>query len=173
MIDTLGLIGGLVFSIKLLKSLHEAARNAVLLVEVNSTLNSGIANHIAVSEILGNDARAGLFFLCDLIGVTFGVICVALTLFRGVVRGDTDLGGAELCVVEEESSLSSSWLFEGDGSFLGLASFLDVDVGNLATEAEELLDFLFRRLGRDVLYIDCVGRHVDVFFGEKRRTTAV
>lgn len=167
LVHTPGLIGGFVFSIKLLKSLHEAARNAVFVVEVNSTLNSDIANHVAVSKILGNDARAGLFFLCDIIGVTLGIMCVALTLFRGVVRGDTDLGGAELCVVEEESSLSRSCLFEGDSSILGLTSFLDVDGGDLAAEAEELLDLFFRSLGGDVLYIDCVGRHVGGVFGEK------
>ena len=169
LIHTPGLIGGFVFCIKLLKSLHKAARNAVFLIEVNSTLNGGIANYVAVSKILGNDARAGLFFLCDLIGVTLGIMHVVLTLFGSVVRGDIDLGGAELCMVEEESSFSRSWFFEGDDSFLGLPSFFDIDGGNLAAEAEELLDLLFRSYGGDVLHMDCVGRHVDGFLGGKRR----
>lgn len=35
----------------------------MLIVELNSTLDCAVADHIAVSEVLSNDAGAGLVFL--------------------------------------------------------------------------------------------------------------
>jgi hypothetical protein len=44
------------------------------------------------------------------------------------------VGRTELGVVEEESSLSSGFLFEGDSGILSLAALLDLDASNLSTD---------------------------------------
>jgi hypothetical protein len=43
-----------------------------------------------------------------------------------------DMGGAQLCIVEQEGSLCRSHLFEGDSGLLSLTGRLDLDAGNLA-----------------------------------------
>lgn len=41
----------------------------MLVVEGNGALDGGIAHDVAVREVLGNDARAGLLLLCNLVRV--------------------------------------------------------------------------------------------------------
>ena len=49
----------------------------MLVVESNGTLDRGVADHVAVREVLGNDARARLIFLCDIMLVAGGIFRVS------------------------------------------------------------------------------------------------
>jgi len=114
----------------------------VLGVELEAALNGGIANHIAVGEILGENAGTGLLLLRNLVGVTLGILGIvgAVVLSIASRSQDGNLVGTELGVIQEESRLGSGFLLKGDVRGLGLALGGDLDVGNLATEAEEVLD---------------------------------
>lgn len=94
----------------------------MLLVESESALNGFVADGVAVGEVLGNNARAGLVFLRDVVfgGVLF-IGSRQLSTRKLVERGnggDVDLVGTELGVVKEESSLGCRLLLEGDRSRL-------------------------------------------------------
>ena len=75
-VNALGTISRLIFRIELCKGVGEAIGDTVLIIEGNSTLDGGVTNHVAVGEIFGNDARARLVFLRDVMlvaGSIFGV----------------------------------------------------------------------------------------------------
>jgi hypothetical protein len=57
-----------------------------------------------------------------------------------------------LSVVEEECSLGSSLLFEGNSSILGLASWGDLNAGDLAAAESLLLVLLQAEMGRAMTY---------------------
>lgn len=165
----------MVLRVEVLKGFFEAARDAVLLVEFDSALDSSISNYIAVGEVLGQNASAWFHFLGDLVreGIRTlsrlggSVIAVATN------AGDPDGVGTKLGVVEEESSLRSSLLLKDNFGRLGVTVLGDIDFSDLATgnrlvasswllhhevnlpEAEEILDLLDGGRGSDVL--DCNG----------------
>lgn len=115
LVNGLGLLGRLVFAVELLEGLGEAAGDAVLLVEGESLLDSLVREDVAVGEVFCEDAAPGLVLLREIfrrvtLGVTGGLAGSDLLKVRR--RGDVDLVGAELGVVEEESGLSGSLFFE-------------------------------------------------------------
>lgn len=105
--DTIRLIGGLrpvcgvVLLVEAGQSVEEAGGNTVLVVELDGTLNGGIANDVSVSKVLGDDSRPGLLLLRDLVGVTVGIGgVIRARVIRSTSRGrHGDVGGSELCVV--------------------------------------------------------------------------
>lgn len=92
----------------------------MLLVKGKSTLDGLVADGVAVSEVLGNDARAGLVLLRNVFrGLFVGSRELATRkLVERSGRGNVDLVGAELGVVKEESGLGSRLLLESDRSRL-------------------------------------------------------
>ena len=48
----------------------------MLVIKGNGTLDGGVADYVAVGEVLSNDARAWLVFLRNVILVAGGVFCV-------------------------------------------------------------------------------------------------
>jgi hypothetical protein len=110
----------------------------MLLVQVDGTLSGLIADNITVSKVLSNDAGSWLLLLSDLIAITLSLACVvaSVVLVRASGARNLDVSRSELGVVEEESSLRRSLLFEGDCGLLCLAGRLDLDAGNLATIIE-------------------------------------
>lgn len=103
-------------------------------VKLDCPLDRGITDDVAVGEILGNNACAGLFLLRDLVGIPLSVSGGVLSIDgrRAACRLDGDVGRAELGVVQEEGGLGGGLLLEGDGRGLCLALGLDVEAGNLA-----------------------------------------
>ncbi len=112
----------LVVGVELVEGAHETVAEPMLLVESEGTLDCFIADDVAVGEILGDDARAGLVFLCDVLLVVRlfggGRLAAGDLVERGG-GGDGDLGGAELGVVEEEGGLGCGFLLEGYRGGLG------------------------------------------------------
>jgi len=161
LVDRLGLVGGMVLLIKVVESGKEAAGNSVLAVKLNGTLDSLVANDVAVSKVFSDDTAAGLLLLCDLVAVTLRVFGVVAAIVLVGARGadNLDLGRSELGVVEQEGSLGSSLLLEDYCSILSLAGWSDIDLRDLATEGEEILDFLLGGSLADVLDVNGGGRH--------------
>lgn len=124
-------------AVELVQLREEARRDAVLLVEVERARDGGVADDVAVGQILGQDARARLLLLRDLVAVAVrrGDAVVARGLVGGEAGcgGDGDVRGAKLGVVEEEGGLGGGVLFERHGRGLGLAFDLDVEALDLAT----------------------------------------
>lgn len=122
LVNALSLCGSLVLGIELLEGGGEASADTVLLVKGESALNSLVADGVAVGKVLGNNARAGLVLLRNV--VFGGVLLVGsgqLSTRKLVERGnggDVDLVGTELGVVKEESSLGCRLLLESDRSRL-------------------------------------------------------
>jgi len=123
---------GTVFGMDLLvergQGAKEALRYAMLLVEGDGALKTGIGNKVAVCKVLSEDACTGLLLLCDLVGVT---LCVAgrgtvVVVFWEVGR-HRNLGCAKLGVVEEEGRLSGRLFLKSYGGALGLAFGCDID----------------------------------------------
>lgn len=135
LVGSLGLLGGLVLRVKVVKGLEELVGNAVLLVEIQGALGSLVTDNVAVGEILGDDAGAWLLLLGDLVGVLLGLGWLVLLCSLGA--GDGNLGAAELGVVEEEGGLGRRLLLEGYRGILRLAGWGDLDLGDLSAEAEE------------------------------------
>ena len=110
----------------------------VLLVQIDGALSGLVTDSVAVCQVLSNDAGSWFLLLGDFIAVTLSlcVVVASIILGRTSSASDLDLGGAQLGVVEEESSLGRGFLFEVYGGFLSLASGLDLDTGNLATVAQ-------------------------------------
>ena len=99
----------------------------MLVVQSDGVLNGFVADHVAVGEVLGDNARTRLIFLLDLVlagtsfpgCLTFFAASGAGELGYAGSRGNLDLGRAELGVVEEESGLSSSVGMQSVGEGLG------------------------------------------------------
>jgi len=66
LVDVLGLLTGLVLLVELLQSRCEARGEAVLVVEGECSLDCFVANSIAMSKVLSQNASAGLVLLVDL-----------------------------------------------------------------------------------------------------------
>ena len=63
LIKSLGTITRLVLCVELGEGIGEAVGDTMLVVEGNGTLDGGVADHVAMGEVLGNDARARFIFL--------------------------------------------------------------------------------------------------------------
>lgn len=74
-VDTLGAVGGLYLAVEALEGGREAIRDAMLVIEGNGALDGIVADGVAVSEILGDDASARLVLLRDVILVAGCIIC--------------------------------------------------------------------------------------------------
>ena len=73
----------------------------MFVVQSNRTLDGIIADDIAVSEVLGDNTRAGLILLLEVMGIArcvFGVGASEITDASGA--GNLDLRTTKLCVVE-------------------------------------------------------------------------
>lgn len=134
LVRSLRAVGGVVLLVEVLEGAEEAARDAVLGVKLDGALESGISDDVALGEVLGQDARAGLLLLSDLVGITVRVVLEVGAVVAGVAAGtgNGNVGGAKLSVIQQEGSLSSSLLLEGDGGILGLAGGGDLNVCDLA-----------------------------------------
>ena len=136
LVGGLGTVGSMVLLVKAVDGGQEAAGHAMGLVELDGALDSGVADDVALGEVLGEDASTRLLLLRDLVGVALGV----LGEMRGIIDVTTagachsDVVGTELGVVQEEGGLGSGLLLKSDIDGLGLALFGDLDIGNLATK---------------------------------------
>lgn len=88
LVNALSLCGSLVLGIELLKGRGEASADTVLLVKSKSALNSLVADGVAVGKVLGNDTRAGLVFLRDVVSGVLLVGSGQLSAGELVERGD-------------------------------------------------------------------------------------
>lgn len=139
--DTIALIGGLgsvgsvVLLVETLEGREEAVGDVVSGIEVEGTLDGGVAYDITVGKVLGQDAGAGLLLLGDLIGVAVSVLggLVDIVFAVSTSAGDLKMVGTELGVVEEKSSLLGSLLLEDNLSGLGLALLGDLEISDLTT----------------------------------------
>lgn len=118
LVGGLGLLGGVVLVVEALERRHEAVGDTVLLIQLDTTLEGGIADDIAVGKVLGQDADAGLLFLGDLVAVAVGICRVGSVVVLSVLGNDLNLRAAELGVVQELSGLGSSLLLEDNGGIL-------------------------------------------------------
>jgi hypothetical protein len=133
LIGGLGSVGGMVLLVETLEGREEAVGDAVLGIEVESTLDGGITYDVAVGEVLSQDTCAGLLLLSDLVGVAVSVLGSGDIVFAiGASAGDLKMVVSELSVVEEESGLLGSLLFEDDLCGLGLTLLGDLDIRDLA-----------------------------------------
>ena len=106
-------------------------------VELDTLLEGGITNDVSVSQVLGENASAGLLLLRDLVRVAVGVLGERSILGRILAgRSDRNVVLAELGVVQQQSRLLRGLLLEGDVGGLGLTLGGDLDVGNLAAIRE-------------------------------------
>jgi len=156
-----GLVRSVVFLVDTVKGLEEAAGDTVLLVKLDGTLDGLVADNVTVGKILGNNAASRLLLLSDLVAITLSLVFVvaAIVLVVAAGAGDFHLMGTKLGVVEEQSSLGCSFLLERYGRILSRLNCGDFEVGDLATEREEVSDLLLAGLRTDVLDVDGIGRH--------------
>lgn len=114
LIGSLGAVGGMVLAIELVQLVEEFRGHAVLMVQLDGALDRGITDNVAMCQVLGDDARARLFLLCNFVRVTFGVggnMCVGFVRAGACCGCHADVRGAQLGVVQEEGGLGSSVLF--------------------------------------------------------------
>jgi hypothetical protein len=119
LVHGLGALGGVVLLVEVLQGLCEAVADTVLLVHLDGALHDLIAQDVAMGEILGDNARARLVLLRDVIVVGVASGLTAGCLIERLSRGDVDLSRAQLGVVEQEGCLGGSLFFERDGGRLG------------------------------------------------------
>lgn len=113
-----GLLSGLGLAIEVLESLQEAVGNAVLVVQVERTLRSLVANYVSVGKVLGDDTGTGLLLLGNLVAV---LLTVGFVEFLGSLgAGYRDLGLSKLGVVQEKCCLGRGLFLENDFGVLGL-----------------------------------------------------
>lgn len=120
----LGLVSCVVLSIQVGEGREETLRDAVLVVEVDSLLDAGVTNNVAMSKVLSNNSASWLLFLGDLIGIALSVLGVvaSIILIGSRSASNLDLCRTELGVVQEKSCLRGSLLLESYSSILGFAS---------------------------------------------------
>lgn len=73
-IQALRTIRCLVLAVKLLKGVGEASGDPVLIVKRDGALDGIIADHVAVGQVLGNNARTRLVFLRDIVYIAGGIV---------------------------------------------------------------------------------------------------
>lgn len=104
-------------------------------VQINGTLNSNIAENVAVGKVFCNNAGSWLLLLGDVVAVTLSVGREVASIIIGGTggAGDLHLCGTELSVVEKKGSLGCGLLLESYGSSLGGISRSDLEGGDLST----------------------------------------
>lgn len=107
-------LGGLETLVELLQGQGEAIANAVLLVEGEGTLDGLVADHVAMGEVFGHNAGAGLVLLCNVLLMAAARGLLACTGAGG--GGDVDRVGTELGVVEEQGRLGGALVLEVDAA---------------------------------------------------------
>merc|ERR1712169_145392 len=119
-------------------------------------LDGGIADDVALRQVLSQDTGAGLLFLGDLIGITLGVFLVVGTVVGAVPGGGShgNVVAAELRVVQKKRGFGGSGLLENYVGVLDVALGGNLDVGDLAAEAEEVLDLSVTGRTSDVLNLN-------------------
>ena len=125
LIESLRFISCLVFSVEVCEGVGEAAGDAVLVVQGDGALKGGVAEDVAVGEILRYDPGSGLVFLRDVVAFAgFFFVVGACELGDAGCAGDGDLGGAELGVVEEEGGFCGAgrWLVCADSGEEGMGA---------------------------------------------------
>lgn len=104
LVHSLGAVDGMELAVQLVELGEEAGGDAVLLVEIEGAGDGGITDNIAVGQVLGDDARAWLLLLCNLVAVAVASGANAVVT-GGLIRceagggGDGNVRGAELSVV--------------------------------------------------------------------------
>jgi hypothetical protein len=133
LIGSLGSVGGVVLLVEALEGGEEAAGDVVNGIKIESALDGGISYDVTVGEVLSQDTSARLLLLGDLVGVSVSVLGGGdIVIVVGTGAGDLKVVGAELSVVEKESSLLGSLLVEDDLSGLGLTLLGDLDIRDLS-----------------------------------------
>lgn len=115
----------LVLRVEILQGFGEALAHTVLLVHLDGTLHDIVAEDVAVGEVFGDDACAWLFLLRDIFLMFLaraGALAAGHLLQRSC-RGDMDLTGAELGVVQEEGGLRRRLFLERDRCGLARTAF--------------------------------------------------
>ena len=95
----------------------------MLVVQRDGALKGGVAEDVAVGEILGYDPGSGLVFLRDVVAFAGFFFVIGACEFGDTgCAGDGDLGGAELGVVEEEGGFCGPgrWLVCNDSGEEGM-----------------------------------------------------
>lgn len=98
LVGSFSLLGGLVLVVEVLKGFQEATGNTMLMVEVERTLGSLVTDDITVGEIFGDNTRAGLLFLSNLVAVLF--VMSIINFFGTLSASYGDLGLSKLSVVK-------------------------------------------------------------------------
>jgi hypothetical protein len=102
-IESLCLVGRLVFSVEVREGVGEAVGDAMLVIESDGALESGVAEDVAVREIFGYDTGAWFVFLGDVVAFAgFLFAGGAAQVGEACCAGDRYLGRAELGVVKEK-----------------------------------------------------------------------
>lgn len=134
----------------------------MLRVKLDGMLDGGVADNVAMGEVLGEDTGTGLLLLCNVVRLALSVGgTVGGILLVGMGTRHGDVVGAKLGVVEQKSRLHGRLLLKSNIGALGLALGGELNVGNLATsmnistyvigsllqnigspEAEEVLDLI-------------------------------
>lgn len=101
-IQALRTIRCLVLAVKMLKGVSEATGDAMLVVKGDGALDGIVADHVAVGQVFGNNARSWLIFLRDIVYIAGGIVrsCVrASNVIETRGAGDLDLRTTKLSVV--------------------------------------------------------------------------
>lgn len=144
LVKTLGPVGGTVLFVEVGKSGREARGEAVLVVQRDGLLDRLVADHIAVSQILSDDAGSRLVLLINVVLVLilgFGGAGHVRTrnLINSVCRFDMHGRRSQLRVVEKKSSLCSPTH--------GLVSIVIIESDKRKQNSRFLLKGDSRRLG--------------------------
>ena len=113
-IDAFRLVGRFVLAIHGGEIICEASADPMFLIESDSALDGGVGEDVTVGEVFRDDAGAGFVFLANLFissntdGTRDGVLCGCYNVIEAGGRGDFDLGGSKLGVVEEKSSFGGT-----------------------------------------------------------------
>lgn len=97
----LSLLGGVVLLVEVGEGREKSARNSMLLIQVDGTLNTLVTNNVAVGEVLSDDTASRLLLLCNLVGIALSVVGVVASIILVVSSGagDLNLGSSKLGVV--------------------------------------------------------------------------
>lgn len=115
------------------EGLDETVGDAMLLVELDGTLDGLVTDDIAMGKVLGNNAASGLLLLCNLIALTLLLLLVvaAIVLAAAGGTGDLNLSSTKLCIIEEQGSLGRGLLLEGYSGILGRLGLGNFEAGDL------------------------------------------
>lgn len=98
----------------------------MLLIHLYGTLHDAVAEDVTVGKVFGNNASAWLLLLRDILVMLLGWAgaLAAGQLFKRSCRGDMNLRGTQLSVVQEEGGLRRRLFLERDCCGLGRTDFI-------------------------------------------------